>query len=117
MTTDPDCIFCRIAAGSIPATIVFQDEGAVAFRDISPQAPTHLLVIPREHITSISQVTDADAPVVGHLLSTVAKVARQEGIEGSGYRTVINCGRDAGQAVDHLHVHVIGGRGLHWPPG
>ena len=117
MTTDPDCIFCRIAAGSLPAAIIYQDEGAIAFRDISPQAPIHVLVIPRKHITSLSKVTDADSAVIGHLMSAVAAVARQEGIAESGYRSIINAGRDAGQAVDHLHVHVIGGRGLHWPPG
>ncbi len=117
MSTEQDCIFCKIVAGSIPATKVFEDERAVAFRDINPQAPTHALVIPREHVASLGEAGEADEPLLGHLLRVAARVAREEGHAEGGYRTVINTGRDAGQTVFHIHVHVLGGRALTWPPG
>ena len=109
-------IFQRIADGEIPAQIVYQDDRAVAFRDASPQAPTHVLVIPREPIPSLADCDAAQAPLLGHLLATAAAVARQLKLE-EGYRVVVNCGPDGGQSVDHLHLHVLGGRQLTWPPG
>jgi histidine triad (HIT) family protein len=110
-----DCLFCKIAGGEIPVAIIAENDHALAFRDISPQAPHHVLVIPRKHVTSLNHATD---PLeLGSLLSLAAEVARQEGIAESGYRTVINTGQDGGQTVFHLHVHVLGGRRLTWPPG
>jgi histidine triad (HIT) family protein len=112
-----DCIFCKIVAGGIPAAKVYEDDRAVAFRDINPQAPTHALVIPRAHVASLNEAGEADAALLGHLLLVAARVARDEGHAGGGYRTVINTGPDAGQTVFHVHVHVLGGRRLTWPPG
>ncbi|MFP4250607.1 MAG: histidine triad nucleotide-binding protein [Armatimonadota bacterium] len=112
-----DCLFCSIAAGEIDSEIVHKDEHCVAFRDINPQAPTHILVIPRKHIAGIAETDAADQELLGHLLLTVADVARDEGIAESGYRTVINWGRDGGMEVAHLHIHVLGGRAMSWPPG
>ena|ERR1051325_431493 len=117
MTTEQDCIFCKIVAGEIPATRVFEDDAAVAFRDINPQAPTHALVIPRAHIASLSEAGETDEALLGHLLRVAARVAREEGHAEGGYRTVVNTGPDAGQSVFHIHVHVLAGRGLKWPPG
>ena len=117
MTTEQDCIFCKIVAGEIPAKLVYEDDAAVAFRDINPQAPTHALVIPRKHIASLAVAGEADESVLGHLLRVAARVAREEGHAERGYRTVINTGSDAGQTVFHIHVHVLGGRTLTWPPG
>jgi histidine triad (HIT) family protein len=109
-----DCLFCRIARGEIPATIVAQNDDCVAFRDIDPKAPTHVLVIPRAHVASLAEATDP--AVVGRLALMAADIAKQEGLDG-GYRTVINTGPDAGQTVHHIHLHLLGGRQLHWPPG
>lgn len=109
------CLFCRIASGDIPAAFVAETEDAVAFRDISPKAPTHILVIPRAHIDSLA--TADDDPLLGRLLGLAARIAAQEGIASSGYRTVINTGEDGGQSIGHLHIHVLGGRHLTWPPG
>jgi histidine triad (HIT) family protein len=117
MTTPQDCIFCKIAAGEIPATIVFEDEFAVAFRDINPQAPTHVLVIPRAHIASLNEASELDEALLGHLLRVAARVASSEGHAEGGFRTVINTGAGAGQTVFHVHVHLLGGRRLTWPPG
>ena len=117
MSTEQDCLFCKIAAGAIPAALVYEDERAVAFRDINPQAPTHVLVIPREHITSLSDAGAGDESLLGHLMLTAARVARAGGLAESGYRTVVNTGAGAGQSVFHLHLHVVGGRPLQWPPG
>ena len=114
---DPACIFCRIIAGEIPSTRVTEDVFAVAFRDINPSAPTHVLIVPREHIPSVADVTDADAPTVGHLVSMAAEIARAEGIAERGYRIVSNVGAWGGQSVDHLHFHLTGGRPLRWPSG
>lgn len=111
----PSCLFCRIAAGEIPATLVAETPAAVAFRDIAPKAPVHVLVIPRRHIGSLSEATDAAE--LGELAMLAADVARQEGIAESGYRVVTNVGEDGGQSVGHLHWHVLGGRSLGWPPG
>ena len=109
------CLFCRIASGEIPATLVYETPLCVAFRDISPQAPTHVLVIPREHVTSLE--TARDAILVGELALAAAEVARVEGLAAKGYRVVTNIGADGGQSVAHLHFHVLGGRAMHWPPG
>ena len=109
---DPDCLFCRIEAGEIPSTRVAEDQLVVAFRDINPRAPTHVLVMPREHIRSAAELTDADAQLVGHLLSVAAEIARSEGVAEKGYRIVTNVGDWGGQSVDHLHFHVMGGRAL-----
>ena len=112
-----DCIFCKIVAGVIPAAKIFEDERAVVFRDINPQAPTHALVIPRAHVASLNEAGEADEALLGHLLLVAARVAREEGLAESGYRTVINTGAGAGPTVFHLHVHHVGGRRLTWPPG
>jgi len=114
---DHDCIFCRIAAGEIPAKIVRQDEDTVAFRDLNPQAPTHVLVIPRRHIPSVNVLDAADASLMGRLFLAAREIARDEGVAASGYRMVVNAGPNAGQSVDHIHLHLLGGRGLAWPPG
>jgi histidine triad (HIT) family protein len=112
-----DCVFCRIASGEIPATLVHSDNQCVAFRDLNPQAPTHVLVIPREHITSVAVATPEQEPLLGHLVRIAADVARREGLEASGYRLVFNHGPDAGQSVFHIHLHLLGGRHFAWPPG
>ena len=107
-----DCIFCHIVAGKIPSDIVYQDEKTIAFRDINPQSPVHLLIIPREHFTSLNDITEKDAPLMGHMISVANQLARDEGISGTGYRLVINCGQQGGQLVQHLHMHLLGGRQL-----
>ena len=112
-----DCLFCRIIAGEIPADIVHRDETVLAFRDINPRAPTHILVIPTRHITSAAELTDADRPLVGHLFAVIADLARAEDVVASGFRVVTNTGPDAGQSVAHLHLHLLGGRSMAWPPG
>lgn len=117
MATQQDCIFCKIVAGEIPAATIFEDERALAFRDINPQAPTHALVIPRAHIASLGDAGEGDEALLGHLLRVAARVAHDEGHAEGGFRTVINTGADAGQTVFHIHVHVLSGRKLVWPPG
>ena len=112
-----DCLFCRIIAGEIPAKIAYQDDDVVAFHDISPQAPLHVLVIPRKHIAMINDLQSDDASVVGKLFLAAKKVAADAGYAESGYRVVMNCGRDAEQTVFHIHLHVLAGRALSWPPG
>ncbi len=112
-----DCLFCKMVRGEIAPKKVYEDERVLAFRDINPQAPTHVLVIPREHIATINDLRPEHAALVGGLYLAAQEVARLEGLTGSGYRTVMNCGRDAGQAVFHIHLHVLGGRELRWPPG
>jgi len=114
---EQSCIFCKIVAGEIPAAKVFEDERALAFRDINPQAPTHALVIPREHIASLGDAVESHEALLGHLLLIGARVAREAGLAESGFRTVINTGAGAGQSVFHIHAHVLGGRRLSWPPG
>jgi histidine triad (HIT) family protein len=111
------CLFCKIAAGEIAAEKIFEDERAIAFRDINPQAPTHVLVIPRAHLESLNDAARADEALLGHLLRVAARIANDEGLSESGFRTVINTGADAGQSVFHVHVHLLGGRTLAWPPG
>ena len=112
-----NCIFCQVVAGEISADIIHTDDRALAFRDINPQAPVHALVIPREHMASLDEAAGRDEGVLGHLLRVAARVANAEGLSQSGYRTVINTGAGAGQSVFHLHLHVVGGRPLKWPPG
>ncbi len=112
-----DCLFCSIVAGETPADTIYQDERSLAFRDINPQAPVHVLVIPREHMESLDDASQKDEALLGHLLRVAARVANEQGLSESGYRTVINTGAGAGQSVFHLHVHVLGGRSLNWPPG
>lgn len=111
-----DCLFCRILKGDIPAKKVYEDDQAFAFEDINPQAPTHVLIIPRKHIVGLKEATAADAELLGYCQLVAAKLARQRNIE-DGYRTVYNVGPGAGQSVFHLHLHLLGGRALHWPPG
>jgi histidine triad (HIT) family protein len=112
-----DCIFCRIVAGAIPAKIVYQDDQVMAFEDVNPQAPVHILVIPRRHMPSVGDCDARDAALLGHLALTCAKVAGQKGIVESGYRIVTNTGPHAGQSVFHVHFHLLGGRAMAWPPG
>jgi histidine triad (HIT) family protein len=114
---DPSCLFCRIIAGELPATRVVDGETVVAIRDIAPRAPTHVLVMPRDHIPSAADLTDADAKVVGHIFAMAAEIARAEGIAEQGYRIATNVGVWGGQTVDHLHFHLMGGRAFGWPPG
>lgn len=111
-----DCIFCKIVAGDIPATKIFEDERVIVFRDLHAQAPTHFLVIPRQHIESLAAASAEDAALLGHLTATAARVAAQQNLT-QGYRVVVNTGSDGGQTVSHLHLHVLGGRQMHWPPG
>jgi histidine triad (HIT) family protein len=112
-----DCIFCKIAAGDIPATIVYQNEEVLAFRDLNPQAPTHILVIPKKHIATTNDITANDAALIGNMYLAARQIAKDEGIAESGYRTVMNCNRGAGQTVFHIHLHLLGGRQMSWPPG
>jgi histidine triad (HIT) family protein len=107
-----ECIFCKIASGEIPSDIVYQNEEFIAFRDIQPLAPVHVLVIPREHISSVSDLTDSQAPFAGRLILLAKRITEQEGIAEKGYRLVINCGAEGGQVVPHLHLHILGGRKL-----
>ncbi|MCC8123393.1 MAG: histidine triad nucleotide-binding protein [Oscillospiraceae bacterium] len=109
------CLFCRIAAGEIPSNKLYEDDQCLAFQDLDPQAPTHFLVIPKAHIASCGDVTAADAPVIGHLFTVIARIAKELGI--TDFRVVSNCGEQAGQSVPHLHFHVLAGRDMTWPPG
>ena len=112
-----DCLFCKIVKGDIPSSKVYEDDKVYAFRDIEPQAPVHILIIPKEHIASANELTEENASVVGHIFAVAAKIAKEEGIADGGYRIVNNCGEDGGQTVGHLHFHMLGGRSLQWPPG
>jgi histidine triad (HIT) family protein len=109
------CIFCKIARGEVPAQMLVNNKELAAFRDVNPQAPVHILIIPKKHVASLDDVSDSD--LLGRMMSLAAALARQEKIAKSGYRTVINTGRDGGQTVDHLHIHLLGGRAFTWPPG
>lgn len=115
--TESNCIFCQIVAGEMDADIVHSDEHVVAFRDINPQAPTHILVIPREHIPRVDDLEERHADLAGRLFLAAGELAEEEGIEESGYRLVMNTGAGAGQSVFHIHLHLLGGRPLSWPPG
>jgi histidine triad (HIT) family protein len=112
-----DCLFCKIAAGEIPAAIVHQDEEVVAFKDINPQAPLHVLIIPRRHIATLNDLTPDDDGLVGSMFRTAAALAQQHDYHERGYRTVFNANREAGQTVFHIHLHLLAGRALTWPPG
>ena len=112
-----DCLFCKILAGEIPADLVYESDTAVAFRDINPQAPTHVLIIPRKHIATINDIDPEDQAIVGSLYTAAKDIAAEEGIAEDGYRAVMNCNEGAGQTVFHIHLHVLGGRALGWPPG
>jgi len=115
--TQTDCLFCRIVEGEIPAEVILSTSDLLAFRDINPQAPTHILIVPKRHIPSVSQLEPADAEIMGRLFLAAQELAEREGIDEGGYRMVVNAGADAGQTVFHLHLHLLGGRGMDWPPG
>ena len=112
-----DCIFCKIVKGEIPSDKVFEDEKVLAFRDINPEAPVHIVIVPKKHILSLNEVTKEDIEVISHILLLAKNIASENGIAESGYRLVNNCGVDGGQTVPHLHFHLLGGRNLLWPPG
>ena len=112
-----DCLFCKIAAKEIPSTTVYEDDLVYAFRDIDPQAPVHILIIPKQHIGSVNEITDENCAIVGHIFRVAAEIAKKEGIAEGGYRVVTNIGENGGQTVGHLHYHMLGGRSLQWPPG
>lgn len=112
-----DCIFCKISSGQIPSRVVFQDEEVFAFEDVNPQAPVHVLVIPKRHMEGLNDTKPGDKAFLGHLFETAIRVAEKKGITESGYRVVANTGRNGGQTVFHLHLHVLGGRQMTWPPG
>ena len=111
------CLFCRIVAGEIPASKVYEDDRLLAFADINPQAPLHVLIVPKRHIATLNDLTDADDDLVGAMVRTAATIAKEKGYDGPGYRSVFNCNAEAGQTVFHIHLHVLGGRRLTWPPG
>jgi len=115
--SETDCLFCRIAKGEIPAELIRSDADVVAFRDMSPQAPTHILIIPTKHISSVNELAPDDVDLMGKLFLVAKELAEEEGIAEGGYRMVVNAGADAGQTVFHIHLHLLGGRGLGWPPG
>jgi histidine triad (HIT) family protein len=112
-----ECVFCNILRGEMPAEFVYEDERIVAFRDINPQAPVHVLILPRKHIPSTNQITPGDVGILGEMILVARKVAEIEGVADSGYRLVINCNEDSGQEIYHLHLHLLGGRRMTWPPG
>lgn len=112
-----DCLFCKIIHGEIPSTKVFEDEQVYAFLDIDPQAPTHIVLVPKVHIASANEITEENMAVVGHIFAVAAKLAEEQGFADTGYRIVNNCGQDGGQTVRHLHFHLLAGRNLGWPPG
>jgi len=112
-----DCLFCQIAAGTIPCDVVAADDEFLAFRDINPQAPVHVLIIPRRHVAALTELQDGDAGMMGRLALKAVAVARELGLDENGYRWVVNCGEDGCQSVAHLHLHLLGGRRLGWPPG
>lgn len=112
-----DCLFCRISAKKIPADIIYEDSEAVAFIDINPQAPVHVLIIPKKHIPTSLDITDEDNVLIGHLLRLAGRIAKEKGIDKQGFRLVMNTNAAAGQTVFHIHLHLLGGRQMHWPPG
>lgn len=113
----PDCVFCKIVARQLASTVVYEDEEFLAFRDINPMAPTHVLLIPKKHVSSLLDVSEEDTPLLGRMLNLATRLARELGLANEGFRVVINTGRYGGQTVDHLHLHLLGGRSLQWPPG
>jgi len=112
-----ECIFCCIAGGELPANIIYQDERVIAFRDVNPQAPIHIIIVPKKHIGSVLELSPADKDLVGQIHLAAAKISQNEGVAETGFRLVVNTGRHAGQSVPHLHYHLLGGRELAWPPG
>ena len=112
-----ECLFCNMVSGAIPCDKVYENEYVLAFRDIDPKAPTHILIIPKKHIKTLNEINENDQDLLGELLLTAKKIAKDEGIDTSGYRTVINCNSDGGQTVFHIHMHLLGGRQMAWPPG
>ena len=117
LMSHPDCLFCKIGAGEIPADVVHRTQDLLAFRDINPQAPVHILVIPTEHVTSLELALDGHRDLLGEMMLAARDIARTEGVADAGYRTVMNIGADGGQTVHHVHLHLLGGRALTWPPG
>jgi histidine triad (HIT) family protein len=116
MATNPDCLFCKISSGTIPVTRLFENDHVLAFPDINPQAPVHILIIPKQHFGSLVHTTPSEAELLGQLLNAATEVAQQQHLD-TGFRIIINTGPDGGQTVDHLHLHLLGGRHMHWPPG
>ena len=112
-----ECLFCKMVSGEIAPDKVYEDDDVLAFRDISPQAPLHVLIIPKEHIATLNDIEERHAAVLGKMYLVVKQIAKQEGVAEDGYRTVMNCNRDGGQAVYHIHLHMLAGRGMQWPPG
>ena len=112
-----DCLFCAIVEGKVKANLVYQDDSIVAFKDIAPKAPVHILIIPRKHLVRVSDIAEADRALIGQIFQVAARLAREQGVADSGYRVVVNSGADAGQSVFHLHYHLLGGRQMTWPPG
>jgi len=115
--SEQDCLFCSIVAGNIPADVIYESDSAIAFRDINPQAPTHVLIIPRKHIATINDLEAGDKEIVGSMYMAARDIAQQEGVDEAGYRAVMNCNEGAGQTVFHIHLHLLGGRSFGWPPG
>ncbi|CAA6817811.1 MAG: Histidine triad protein [uncultured Thiotrichaceae bacterium] len=112
-----NCLFCKMVAGDIPADVVYENDDVLAFRDINPQAPVHILIIPKKHVATLNDVVEEDAMLMGKLFLAAKEIAEAEGVADEGYRTVVNCGASAGQSVFHVHMHVLAGRPLQWPPG
>lgn len=112
-----NCIFCKIINGEIPCEKIYEDEKVISFKDINPEAPIHVLIIPKKHISSVNDLMEEDAEIIGHIFMVGKEIAVRLGVESSGYRIVTNCGKDAGQTVEHIHFHLLGGRSLQWPPG
>ena len=115
--SEKDCLFCKIVDGDVPADIVYENDSLIAFRDINPKAPTHILLIPRRHIATMNDLQEGDMPIAGELFTTAARIAADEGLAEDGYRVVMNCNEAAGQSVFHIHLHLLGGRPMSWPPG
>lgn len=112
-----DCIFCKIVNKEIPSTKVYEDDKVLAFKDISPEAPVHIVIVPKEHIRSANELNENNASIVAHIFTIINKIAEEQGIKNSGYRIINNCGEHGGQTVNHIHFHLLGGRNLSWPPG
>jgi histidine triad (HIT) family protein len=112
-----DCLFCKVVAGQVPATLVFQNDRVVAFKDITPRAPTHVLIVPKRHIATLNELSPEDDALVGEMVRAAAAIAKEQGLSERGYRTVFNCNAEAGQTVFHIHLHLLGGRPMTWPPG
>jgi histidine triad (HIT) family protein len=112
-----ECLFCRVISGEVPGNVVYRDQQLTAFRDINPLAPTHVLIVPNEHLSSTYEMGEQHVPLMGRIVHVAAELARQEGLQAGGYRLIVNTGPDAGQSVGHFHLHLLGGRRLGWPPG